>query len=166
MLLSVLALVFTTYHVVCILQAVLHRFVGHRRFLLKIFESHTNSHHAIYVGESFDLPSYCDEEASVTFTLVPVAMVVAGLGYLVLPVFLATVVCITVVATFVAHVYLHEQFHLEKSVLLKFRWFKKYKEIHRVHHEDQSRNFGVISFACDRIMGTLVVPDRESNVGD
>jgi len=154
---------FVTFHIVCIVQALLHRFFGHRQLILSIFKSHTGSHHTIYSATNFERPVYSTEEASVTYTIIPVAVIIPGVAYFLLSPYLTIVAGVTVTATFLANVYLHVQYHLESTWLTRFNWFNKYKELHRMHHIDQTTNFGVIGFICDRLMGTLCKPSHESS---
>ena len=156
-----------TYQIIGITQAVLHRYIGHKRLIPFVFDSHTKSHHTIYNSNcTFESTVYSKEEASISYTFIPFAMLIAGMAYLSLPFFLFITALLTVIASFIMQVYLHAQFHLANSRLQRFSWFKRCKEIHRIHHMDQTSNFGLINFNCDRIMGTFVSPEIENESGE
>lgn len=152
--------VFVTVQLTCFIQALLHRFIGHRPLIRSIYLSHAGSHHRIYRPETFEQPAYRKDEASVTHTFVPAAVALALLAWVLLPsdLWIVATACVTI--TFVLHVYLHAQFHIEGSRLNRFSWFRNRKELHRQHHIDPCTNFGVLEFSCDRLMGTLIVRGR------
>jgi hypothetical protein len=149
-----LAVFFLTYQEICVIQAALHRWVGHAGPLTSIRRHHTTSHHSIYGPSRFESTTYSREEKSVSFTYLPIAMLHSALCLLILPVAYAVISIFVCAVTFVAHVYLHEQIHLTGSWLLRSSWFRKIKELHRIHHIDQSKNFGVLDFTWDRITGS------------
>ena len=158
--------VLITYQIICITQAVLHRYIGHKRLIPFVFDSHTRSHHTIYSSRTFESTTYSKEEASITYTFIPFAMLIAGVAYLLLPFFLFITALLTVIASFTMQAYLHAQFHLSNSWLQRFHWFNRCKEIHRIHHINQTSNFGLINFNCDRIMGTFISPEIENKSGE
>jgi sterol desaturase/sphingolipid hydroxylase (fatty acid hydroxylase superfamily) len=146
---------FVVFQVTCLVQTVLHRWVGHRPLMRSIYRSHTGSHHRIYRGDTFEQPAYRKDEKSVSHTFVPAAAGIAVLAWLVLPADLWMVAIATVAATFALHVYLHVQYHLTHSRLERFAWFRRRRELHRRHHLDPRTNFGVVEFFWDRAMGTF-----------
>ncbi len=147
-----------TYQVICVTQAVLHRYIGHKRLIPFVFDSHTKSHHTIYSNGIFESSIYSKDEASITYTFILFAMLIGGVAYLLLPFLLFIAAFLTITASFAIQIYLHAQFHLANSWLQRFVWFKRYKEIHRIHHINQNSNFGLINFNCDRMMGTFISP--------
>lgn len=146
---------FVTFQATCLVQAVLHRWVGHGPLVASINRSHTGSHHRVYAGDAFEQPAYRNDEASVSHTFVPAGAAIAFLAWLVLPVQLWLVATGTVAATFALHVHLHVRYHLRRSPLERFAWFRRRKELHRQHHVDPRTKFGVVEFFWDRVMGTL-----------
>lgn len=146
---------FVSFQGTCFVQAVLHRWVGHRSVIDSIYRSHTGSHHRIYGGSAFEQTAYRKDEVSVSHTFVPAAAGLALVAWLVLPADLWLVATATVAATFALHVYVHVHYHLTHSCLERFRWFRRRKELHRQHHVDPRTNFGVVEFFWDRVMGTL-----------
>jgi len=148
---------FVTFQLTCFIQAILHRFIGHRPLIRSIYLSHAGSHHKIYRPETFEQSTYRKDEASVTHTFVPAAMALALIAWAILPFDLWLVATASLTITFLLHVYLHAQFHIEGSRLNRFSWFRERKELHRQHHMDPSTNFGVLEFSYDRLMGTLMM---------
>jgi sterol desaturase/sphingolipid hydroxylase (fatty acid hydroxylase superfamily) len=149
-------IIFVTYQLTCFIQAILHRFIGHRPIIWSIYLSHAGSHHEIYRPETFEQFAYRKDEVSVTHTFVPAAAAMALVAWAILPFDLWIVATACVMVTFLLHVHLHAQFHIEGSRLNRFSWFRGRKELHRQHHIDPGTNFGVLAFSCDRLMGTLV----------
>ena len=50
--------------------------------------------------------------------------------------------------------YLHQQFHLKRSWLLRYTWFQKLKQIHLHHHIKQHSNFSFINHSYDKLSNT------------
>jgi len=88
MIFYLLITVVITYQIICITQAILHRYIGHKRLIPFVFDSHTRSHHTIYSNSTFESTVYSKEEASISYTFIPFAMLIAGMAYLSLPFFL------------------------------------------------------------------------------
>lgn len=47
--------------------------------------------------------------------------------------------------------YLHDSFHLNKSIWHKWPAFDRLRKLHFIHHHNQSKNFGIFSFVWDRM---------------
>ena len=56
--------------------------------------------------------------------------------------------------------YLHKQFHLKHSWLLRYIWFQKLKQLHLHHHIKQDTNFSFLNHSCDKLSNTYF-SDRE-----
>src|SRR5262249_1485337 len=61
--------------------------------------------------------------------------------------------------SFYAHVFFDKEYHIERSRLQRFAWFRRKQELHFVHHRHANSNFAVIHFFWDRILGTYRRPD-------
>jgi sterol desaturase/sphingolipid hydroxylase (fatty acid hydroxylase superfamily) len=48
----------------------------------------------------------------------------------------------------------HDSFHQRKHWLNRYTWYKRLRKLHFRHHRDMSCNFGIMSFAWDRVFGT------------
>jgi len=162
--LQIAATCLCTFKTVTCAQAVLHRWVGHGRFVRSIHERHILSHHSLFKGRHFDAPTYTVKEKSVSHTYLPVAAAIGTFSYWLLPIDLAVVSLLSLLVTFVAHIYLHEHYHLSGSWLLRFLWFRHLKELHKVHHAAPRKNFGIIDYSWDRLLGTFSHAKRDQGV--
>jgi sterol desaturase/sphingolipid hydroxylase (fatty acid hydroxylase superfamily) len=150
---EVLAVALGTYYLAALIQTVLHQALGHHRQGGKFFRAHLGNHHAIY-SRIFTTKSYIDEDESLTvYYLAPVA-ICSALAFWLLPLPFAVTVLSAFLFSFTAHVYVHVQYHLEDSVLERSRWFRRRRYLHQLHHEQPNRNFGVMEFFWDRLLGT------------
>jgi sterol desaturase/sphingolipid hydroxylase (fatty acid hydroxylase superfamily) len=61
--------------------------------------------------------------------------------------------------SFYAHVYLDKEYHVEKSWLQRFAWFRRKQALHFVHHRHADSNFAVIDFFWDRMLRTYREPE-------
>ena len=87
------------------------------------------------------------------YFLVPIFLLVGGVYFMLpLPVFIAVV--LAAAASFYAHVLFDRHYHVDGSWLLRFAWFRHKRELHFVHHRHANRNFAVIDFFWDRLLGT------------
>lgn len=143
------------FELACLVQTLLHRFVGHRPIIPWIFVNHTQSHHYLYTGLTFEQPAYQKDEQSITYTFIPVVTFLGALAFWLLPIELAVTAAATITLTFAANIYVHLHYHLKNSWLLRFGWFRTLKELHCIHHIDKRTNYGVLNLVWDRIMGTF-----------
>jgi hypothetical protein len=52
--------------------------------------------------------------------------------------------------------WLHEQYHLEGSVLESYAWFRTMREVHRLHHDlTLDVHYGIVDLSWDWALGTL-----------
>lgn len=89
--------------------------------------------------------------------LSPWMLLVCAIQYFTLPdtVFVVTTIHALLLITTVGLV--HNQFHLNATPLNRFRWFRRARTEHAVHH-DLNRNFMVADHFWDRIWGTYQNP--------
>ena len=147
------AAVVITHYLACLIQTVLHAQLGHHRAGGSMFRTHLRNHHAIY-SRVFTAAHYIDEDQSLTaYYLLPIT-ICAALAFWLLPLALALTVIATFLVSLAMHVYLHVEYHLENSVWNNYGWFRRRQRLHRIHHELPNRNFGVIEFVWDRVLGT------------
>lgn len=147
------------------LQTILHRVLGHSPIGAWLQSLHIGEHHSLYSGEQLRMPSYHDDEKSLTlFYLIPAGMLVALFCWL-MPAALAAGASAGVLLSYWAHSFLHTQFHLTHSRLERVPGFRQLRALHMVHHRQHNRNFAVIDLYWDRLMGTFspsVKVDRQS----
>jgi sterol desaturase/sphingolipid hydroxylase (fatty acid hydroxylase superfamily) len=143
----------------CCRDAFGHVKVAHHPVGGKIFRNHINFHHTHYSGAHLVSRTYLGDEGNTTpYFLIPVFLV-GACAYFLLPLNYFFVMIIASAASFYAHVFFDKQYHLEGSRLQRFAWFRRYQELHFVHHRHANSNFGVIHFFWDKILGTYRSPD-------
>jgi sterol desaturase/sphingolipid hydroxylase (fatty acid hydroxylase superfamily) len=142
-------------------QTLFHRHLGHRRLGGKLFRNHVCFHHMYYPPQKLTSEHYLAEEGNNTpYFLVPVAVVVVA-AYFIMPFTLLIVQVAAMSASFFAHVYLDKHYHVAGSWLERFSWFRKKQQLHFVHHRHANKNFAVIDYFWDRLLGTFMAADEE-----
>src|SRR5450755_183422 len=66
--------------------------------------------------------------------------------------------------SFYVHVFFDKEYHVDRSRLQRFAWFRRKQELHFVHHRHADSNFAVIDFFWDRLLGTYRPPDEDSRL--
>lgn len=143
-----------THLVVSFAQTLLHFKLGHHPRGRKMFSNHINFHHTHYAKDHLVSKVYLGDEGNNTpFFLIPVFLVI-GPTYFFLPIDLFVVQVIACAASFYAHVFFDKEYHVEDSWFQRFAWFRRKQALHFVHHRHANKNYGVIHFFWDRILGT------------
>jgi sterol desaturase/sphingolipid hydroxylase (fatty acid hydroxylase superfamily) len=165
-LLSLLATSAATYYAASIVQVVAHRFFGHVDRLRPVFESHTAGHHGTYRNEALLSDSWVPAERHVMWYFVPLFAPMVFAVYLVAPfaIFAAHVFGLTFAIWW--HVFLHQQYHLRGSIFERFQWFQRKQQLHFVHHRHVRRNYAIVEFWLDHLLGTLEKPNSSSSGRD
>lgn len=87
-------------------------------------------------------------------------MFLVGTGiYFVLPLRFFVVLALACAISFYAHVFFDKEYHVKGSWLRRFAWFRRKQELHFVHHRHANKNFAVIHFFWDNILGTYPAPE-------
>jgi sterol desaturase/sphingolipid hydroxylase (fatty acid hydroxylase superfamily) len=132
----------------------LHCWLGHRRLGGALYRNHIKFHHAYYARGRLVSETYRGAEGNNTpFFLIPTVLVGAGMFFL-LPPELFLVTALVGAASFYAHVLLDKEYHVENSRFEQFAWFRRKQQLHFVHHLHADRNFAVIDFFWDKLIGT------------
>ncbi len=136
-------------------QTLMHYWLGHRRIGGVLFRNHINFHHAIYTrGRLATAAPQGSEGNNTPFFLVPVLLSAATL-FFVLPTVLFATAATAAGLSFYAHVYFDNAYHIDGSWLERFAWFQRKRQLHFVHHLHANKNFAVIDFFWDRLLGTF-----------
>ena len=147
-----------THLVVSLAQTLLHCALGHHAIGGKLFRNHINFHHTYYSKNHLVSATYLGDEGNNTpYFLIPV-LLVGGLAYFVMPLDLFVVHAAACAASFYLHVLFDKEYHVDGSWLQRFAWFRRKQELHFVHHRHANRNFGVVHFFWDRMLGTYRSP--------
>ncbi len=152
--LTYLAAIFITHHITSLLQASLHCVLGHQKLGGSLYKNHLAYHHGIYSGTVMVSDKYLDEEKSLTLYYCVPVIVLASLAYVFLPIDLFLVHVMSMGLSFSLHVYLHVQFHFRDTWLKRFEWFERKRKLHLLHHKDMFKNYSVVEFFWDRVLGT------------
>ena len=141
-------------------QTLMHYWLGHTRLGGRLFRNHINYHPAHYArGHLTSAVGEGNEGNNTPYFLIPT--IVAGAAvFLILPLGLFIAVALTAGASFYAHVYFDKAYHVEGAYLGRFAWFRRKQQLHFVHHLHANRNFAVIDFFWDRVLGTYRETDR------
>lgn len=59
-----------------------------------------------------------------------------------------------IILHFYAEVYIHEQVHLKKSWLDKYKIYQEIKRLHLMHHQTMHKNILFTNFVIDKMLGT------------
>jgi sterol desaturase/sphingolipid hydroxylase (fatty acid hydroxylase superfamily) len=140
------------------MQTALHRALGHGRLGSWIRARHVGEHHSIYTGQQLETPAYSAEEKSLTlFYLLPGCLLI-GLFFVVFPPAFAAGFATGAFLSYFAHIWLHAQYHLARPRFERHAWFRRLRDLHRLHHHHPDRNFAVIDLYWDKLMGTYAGP--------
>jgi sterol desaturase/sphingolipid hydroxylase (fatty acid hydroxylase superfamily) len=152
---SAIATIAGTYYVVGFFQTILHRLLGHWLHAGLIYRIHVFSHHRIYSGRNLRADSYSEKEKDVSYTYLFPAIAVAAAAYLLLPLDLFALHLATLACASLLHVYIHIHYHLKDTWLSRFEWFTQRRRLHFIHHRDNTKNFALLEFWFDRLLGTF-----------
>jgi sterol desaturase/sphingolipid hydroxylase (fatty acid hydroxylase superfamily) len=136
-------------------QTLMHYYLGHTRLGGKMFRNHINFHHTYYArGHLTSRASEANDGNNTPYFFIPVGLA-AAVMYFLLPIGLFVAVMLTAGISFYVHVWFDKAYHIEGSCLERFAWFRRMRQRHFVHHLHANRNFAVIDFFWDRLLGTF-----------
>jgi hypothetical protein len=123
---------------------------------------HVDGHHTIYPSSSQArgiAGAYHGGQGTTNsaWALLPSLLLQAVAEAFVLPCWAITLCLVEMVILLAAINHVHEQFHVEKSALERFRWFVRARAIHDVHH-DLPCNLMVADHLWDKVFGTFEPP--------
>lgn len=146
--------VLVTHYVATFLQTFLHFLLGHKKVGRGLYFTHVYYHHAHYSRGRMVSEEYIpDGKNAAPSYLFPVTLV-AWAVYRLLSFNFFLVHISYMVFSYFAHEHLHTQFHLEKSWLDGFAWFRKRQQLHFEHHRHTAKNFALLHPFWDRLLGT------------
>jgi sterol desaturase/sphingolipid hydroxylase (fatty acid hydroxylase superfamily) len=142
-------------------QTLMHCWLGHHRLGGRFSRNHIDFHHTYYTRGHLASAVYRGMDGNNTpFFLIP-TILVGGVLFFVLPFRLFVVMALASAASFYAHVYIDKAYHVERSSLERFAWFRRKRQLHFAHHLHANANFAVIDFFWDRMLGTYRKPDQD-----
>ena len=144
-------------------QTLMHYRLGHRRLGGVFFRNHIHFHHVHYSMGHLTSPVYVKNDGDGNNTplfLIPIALLLSA-TYFIFPPAVFIIQILAVLASFFAHVYLDNQYHIAASPLLRFAWFRRKQQLHFVHHTYGNSNFALIDNFWDKLLGTYRDPDAD-----
>jgi hypothetical protein len=151
-----------THLLISFSQTVMHYGLGHRRLGGIFFRNHIHFHHVHYSKDHLVSQAHFKNDGNNTpFFLIPVSLLLSSM-YLVFPLEVFLIQIIIAIASFSAHVYLDNQYHIVRSPLSRFAWFRHKQQLHFVHHTHDNSNFAIIDNFWDRLLGTYRSPHAAS----
>ena len=128
-------------------------YLMHQRWTGPLWESH-QLHHKLY-----------NPKHQTTQTFNPVgwksfrfrAMIfcfVTALLFAVLPFTMAITMCFEIIVLAIATDYIHDATHTSDHKLRRYGWFRYLQDLHWIHHANVKKNFGVLTFFYDKLIGS------------
>jgi sterol desaturase/sphingolipid hydroxylase (fatty acid hydroxylase superfamily) len=143
-----------TYYAASFVQTLFHRLFGHTHRIKRIFQLHVKGHHAQYSGDMLSDRWIATERHITWYYAIPFTPMVVG-AFLLLSID-AFIVHVAALAFAISlHVYLHRQYHLRRSWLNRFSWFRRKQRLHLIHHLRPQRNYAIVEYTWDRLLGTF-----------
>ncbi len=143
-----------SYYLASLVQTFFHRFFGHRPVVAKLHRVHVNGHHAQYAREMLS-NKWIETEQHITGYYAIPFMPIVCLAYCLLPgIYFIAHVCGLAFAVW-WHIYLHRQYHIRGSWWERFNWFQQKRHLHFLHHQKPNRNFAIVEYSWDLLLGTF-----------
>jgi len=150
-----------THLLISFSQTLMHYGLGHRRLGGMFFRNHIHYHHVNYSKDHLVSLVYIKNDGdgnNTPFLMIPVALMLSS-AYFIFPLGVFLTQIVAAFASFSAHVYLDNQYHIAGSPFLRFAWFRRKQQLHFVHHTYGNSNFALIDNFWDRLLGTYRNPD-------
>ena len=143
-----------TYYLSALVQTLSHRLFGHTKRVRAIYAGHTHGHHARYARSDPLQDGWIESERHVLWYFAIPFAAVAAFVWATAP----SAVFLTYLAglafSFGVHLALHRQYHIRRSVLERFEWFRTKRALHFVHHRRVRTNYAIVENWIDRLLGT------------
>lgn len=121
-----------------------------------LHRAHMAHHAMLYPPWDFLSDRYRSAGAeSTTYRFAAFALVIAVAIALVFPLHYSLPLVAELAIVGLVNSYLHDSFHIRGHWLERSKIFLKWRELHKIHHFDMSRNFGIYTFLADRVVGTF-----------
>ncbi len=133
----------------------IHRLL-HSRWSGALHRSHMNHHLTQYPPDDYLSETYRQAGTDNTaYRFVVAGVILAGLALWLTPLWLALPIMINMAAIGFVNSYVHDATHISNHWLESFPHFWYLRELHRVHHIEMGKNFGIVTFFTDRIARTF-----------
>jgi sterol desaturase/sphingolipid hydroxylase (fatty acid hydroxylase superfamily) len=124
------------------------------------YRVHTK-HHTLYTPEDFVSDTYRSPGGDSTIFLFGalfspfIFSVIAITAFGIVPLWVGIGMMIEMALIALLNDRIHDSFHLTKSVWHRWPGYQKLFRLHFLHHQNEQKNFGIITFIGDRIFGTF-----------
>lgn len=136
-----------------------HRFFHNVRSK-RFYQAHRTHHFSVYPKHDLISKTYRSAGKDNTFYLfaaifapIVIAAIILTLTS-VIPFWMGIMILFEMLIISIVNEFLHNAFHLEKSLWHHFPNFKKLRTLHFIHHSFTRKNFGIYSYIFDKIFGT------------
>jgi sterol desaturase/sphingolipid hydroxylase (fatty acid hydroxylase superfamily) len=143
-----------TYYLASLIQAVFHRLFGHAPRIAKLYDVHVRGHHAQYARVMLSDRWIPAEEHITGYYAIPFIPVVCAAFCLLPGIYFAVHIASLMFAIW-WHFYLHKQYHVRGVWWENFRWFLHKRRLHFLHHQKPRKNFAIVEYSWDLLLGTL-----------
>lgn len=152
---EIIATSFLLYQLTNLCNYLLHRFAQHKENT-----THMKQHHRLYNRKRHSSGRFrwigyvANSEIAYGFMILSAF----AFSFMFLPNFVTMVFLVQMpVHLFLFH-YFHISFHKKHGFIQRFKWFRKLKALHHIHHRSVHSNFSVFDFTFDRIFKTYIGP--------
>ena len=143
-----------TYYVASFVQAVFHKYFGHAPRIAKLHELHVQCHHAQYARRMLTDKWIHTERHITGYYAIPFNPIVCA-AFCFLPGLFFAVHIASLAFAIWWHVYLHRQYHVRGAWWERFGWFQRKRRLHFLHHQKPHKNFAIVEYSWDLLLGTL-----------
>lgn len=127
-----------------------HKFVNsglHRR--------HMTHHLKFYPrGRLVSVAYLYAKQDSFTVLFLPIILILIATCWLVFPLYLWITVSVSMLLDGLLNDYIHKCVHLQRTWLMRFKWFKTLRTLHFLHHRQMDRNYGIYQLFLDKLFKT------------
>jgi hypothetical protein len=133
----------------------------HTKLFKGLAKAH-NVHHEKYTPDDFESEAYRDSgKDDSSFVFVPIITVSILLFFLPFAIMWSAwwiyfFVVVEGIIVGVANDRIHDAFHIRDHKLNKYRWFRKLKHLHWLHHVYPKKNQAIIWFGPDKLFRTFI----------
>ena len=133
----------------------------HQKWSGPIYKSHMTHHLKLYPADDYLSDVYRNPGKDNTVkifaiaAIIPVALLLLSsfLGFISISTLIVVIITLLIIAFL--HNHFHDSFHIKNHWLNKLKIFRKWNELHYLHHVDMNVNYGIFTFFLDRICGTF-----------
>jgi hypothetical protein len=142
-----------TYYFASFIQTVFHRIFGHTRRIGAVYDVHVGGHHARYQGKLLTAKWIPSERHVMWYYAIPFGPMLV-VAFVLLSRISFAIHTAALAWTIWWHIYLHKHYHLHGSWFVRFEWFRKKRALHFIHHRSDQKNFAIVEYVWDRLLGT------------